>query len=95
MVEVKFDEWYGDGACSKIHARLWVIEHGRDCDGEPLYSLSRYHPSSIPEMERYYGRVGFPRYNGFVEESLTVVEVTENLKRGEGSLHWERGIGNA
>jgi hypothetical protein len=42
LVEVKYDEWYGDGACEKVHARLWVIGHSRDCDGTPLYNLSKY-----------------------------------------------------
>ncbi len=41
LVEVKYDEWGKDGSCMKIHARLWVIEHIRDCDGEPLYSLCK------------------------------------------------------
>ena len=40
LVEVKYDEWHGDGACEKIHARLWVVRHDRDCDMTPLYSLS-------------------------------------------------------
>lgn len=40
LVEVKFDSWHGDGACSKTHARLWVVRRGRDCDGTPLYWLS-------------------------------------------------------
>jgi len=41
LVEVKYDEWGGDGSCIKIHARLWVVKHTRDCDGEPLYSLCK------------------------------------------------------
>ncbi len=42
LVEVKYDEWGGNGSCIKVHARLWVVEHTRDCDGEPLYSLCKY-----------------------------------------------------
>lgn len=40
LVEVKYDEWFDGGACSKVQARLWVWSHDRDCDGTPLYSLS-------------------------------------------------------
>lgn len=40
LVEVKFDEWLDGGACMKVHARLWVWSHERDCDGTPLYTLS-------------------------------------------------------
>lgn len=39
LVEVQYDDWLGGGACAKTHARLWVVEHGRDCDGTPLYWL--------------------------------------------------------
>lgn len=28
LVEVKYDQWHGDGVCSKVHARLWVTHHG-------------------------------------------------------------------
>ena len=41
LVEVKYDKWGGEGSCLKIHARLWVVKHTRDCDGEPLYSLCK------------------------------------------------------
>ena len=36
LVEVKTDEWKGDGACMKIHARMFIVWCGRDCDGTPL-----------------------------------------------------------
>lgn len=39
LVEVKYNEWGSGGSCAKIHARLWVISHNRDCDGTPLYAL--------------------------------------------------------
>ena len=42
LVEAQWDSWFGDGACWKVHARLWVVGHNRDCDGTPLYSLSRW-----------------------------------------------------
>jgi len=39
LVEIKYDEVGGDGSCQKVHARLWVVEHTRDCDGTPMYNL--------------------------------------------------------
>lgn len=116
LVEVKYDNWHGDGACEKVHARLWVVKHGRDCDGEPLYVLSHYklkalknivhnilgiellcpadEPSvSMREVQRknFWSRAGFMGWTrgNFGEESLTPVEVTEELKGGEGSLNWD------
>jgi hypothetical protein len=44
LVEVKFDNWHGDGACAKIHARMFVASCGRDCDGTPLYWLTHRKP---------------------------------------------------
>lgn len=40
LVEVKMDDWHGDGACSITRARLFIVHCGRDCDGTPLYWLS-------------------------------------------------------
>ena len=77
LVEVKFDDWCGGGACMKIHARLWVVRHGRDCDGTPLYSLDTC-------QEPF----GHPKFNGFSERSLTPVEVTPAIVRGEEALCW-------
>ena len=82
LVEVKYHEWYGEGACEKLHSRLWVISHDRDCDGTPLYGLSRFKTEKLAFEFRDIRR-------GFAEESLTVVPVTEELKYGEGALEWE------
>ena len=82
LVEVKYDAWFGNGACEKVHARLWVVEHNRDCDGTPLYVLSQI---------KDYGdskRFGYLRC-GFGEERLTPIEVTDKLVYGEGVLEWE------
>ena len=72
LVEVKFDSWFGEGACWKVHARLWVDAHTRDCDGTPLYTL----------------RSDYQRFNGFSEESLTPIEITDELIYGKGALEW-------
>lgn len=80
LVEVKFDSWFGDGACWKIHARLWVVSHDRDCDGTPLYALSRW-------SDPYFGKT-HDCYDGFSEESLEIVSITPDLIRGEGALEW-------
>ncbi len=92
LVEVKWDEWHGNGACMKVHARLWIVSHDRDCDGTPLYSISRWSPKFIQGLLDS----GFPpllinefKYPGFPEESLTPIEITEDLKDGVNSLKWE------
>ena len=76
LVEVKFDSWFGGGACWKVHARLWVVSHTRDCDGTPLYSIGRYK------------KINVDRHHGFSEESLTVVDVTPDVADGIGALEW-------
>lgn len=83
LVEVKYNKWYGEGACAKIHARLWVVEHNRDCDGTPLYTLSGPFKDGLL-ANRFHQADG-----GFSEESLTKIEVTDDLKHGHGSLRWE------
>lgn len=81
LVEVKWDTWFLDGACWKVHARLWVVKHTRDCDGSPLYSLSRHRDPSE----------AYPLYvhGGFAEDSLLVIDVTPGLIEGHGALQWE------
>ena len=81
LVEVKWDDWFGEGCCWKVHARLWVIAHRRDCDGTPLYSLSRW---SDPAFATAHDA-----YHGFAEEELIPVEITDALKDGEGALEWK------
>jgi len=121
LVEFKSSEWHGNGACEIVHARWWVVEQNRDCDGTPLYSLSPMRPQCLlPPGEKkdkvmlYYPEwnVGGPDYKvpgglpgtmfnedfsrkkvenwktGFPEHMLTVVEVTDRLKDGHGSLEW-------
>ncbi len=79
LVEVKYYEWYGDGACSKVHARLFVAEHVRDCDGTPMYNLS--------PRPWEYAKVGL--VIGLYEEFLTPVKVDERLLYGHGALKWD------
>jgi len=81
LVEVKFDDWFGDGACWKVYARLWVISHTRDCDGTPLYSLSRWKNEVFALKVR-------DLYTGFSEGSLKVIDITDNIRRGENALEW-------
>ena len=50
--------------------RLWVVQHGRDCDGTPLYELSADKDDTTPE------RVGFRNRGwtgGYSEDSLKVI----------------------
>ena len=81
LVEVKFDTWFGDGACWKVHARMWVAAHTRDCDGAPLYSISRWKDPAFAMPDR--------ALHGFSEESLTVVEITDKVRNGDDSLSWD------
>lgn len=85
LVEVKYDKWHGGGSCSKVHARLWVIWHTRDCDGTPLYTLGE---SRDPAVYDYTSR-GLE--GGFAEGSLTLVEVDDRLREGHGALDWDDG----
>ena len=82
LVEVKWDSWFGDGAGWKVHARLWVVAHDRDCDGTPLYRLSRWND---PQFALQVGDT----HGGFSEESLTVIPITAELCYGAGALEWD------
>ena len=82
LVEIDLDEDYGNGAGLKGSARLFVVSHGRDCDGTPLYGLSRYN-KTFREFANDLGL--FDGYNesqikllmgfdfGYGEDSLRVV----------------------
>lgn len=85
LVEAQWDEWFGDGACWKVHARLWVVSHNRDCDGTPLYSLSRW---NNPEFALQVKQT----HSGFAEESLSVVEITPDIRLGYDLLEWENDV---
>ena len=85
LVEVKWDSWFGDGACWKVHARLWVVRHNRDCDGTPLYTLSRW-PVSFSAAYR-----ADMEHGGFSEDDLTPIDVTPEISQGQGALGWEKG----
>ena len=76
LVEVKYDEWFGGGACTKVHARLFVSRHSRDCDGTPLYSIGPC---------RWNGDW---QSHGHDEDALTVIEQTPDVLSGESALEW-------
>lgn len=79
LVEVKWDAYYGEGACMKYHGRLWVVRHDRDCDGTPLYSLSRWNvPGGHGDL-----------HTGMSEERLTPVEMTSRVTEGWDVLSWD------
>jgi hypothetical protein len=40
LVEVKYDEYFGNDAGRKIIAHMYVVAHDRDCDGTPLYTVA-------------------------------------------------------
>lgn len=70
LVEVKYTKYYEGDAYEKVHARLWVVKHNRDCDGTPLYVLSS---QKIIETAKIWHDLR----NGFSEKSLTPVEPKE------------------
>lgn len=76
LVEVKYSEWFGNGASMKVHARLFVSRHNRDCDGTPLYSVG---------PRRWNGDW---ESHGHSEGSLTVIEQTPEVLRGDNALEW-------
>ena len=86
LTEVKWDAWFGGGACWKVHARLWVVSHDRDCDGSPLYALSRYKRESCENFERL--NLPLEIHRGFAEDSLTVIKITDELCNGDEALQW-------
>lgn len=102
LVEVKYQQWHGDGACERVHARLWVVGHDRDCDGTPLYSLSEYkEPMFVDGSLKYRGEDGWwikkeivlkianGVRKGFSRERLTPIEITKDIIDGVGSLRWD------
>lgn len=102
LVEVKYDEWHDGGACEKVHARLYVVSHDRDCDGTPLYSLSPYKEPLFVEgslkfrdpdgwwiKEETVLKMANRIIFGFSEGKLTPIEVTQDLKDGVGALLWD------
>jgi hypothetical protein len=82
LVEVKYDSWHGGGACEKVHARLWVASHDRDCDGTPLYSLSP-HKKDMFEGAQIVFPHGFTHDSGPVtlKESISQ-NMLNNIKSG-------------
>ncbi len=86
LVECKFDTWHRGGACEKNHVRLWVVRHSRDCDGTPLYSISRW-KGTWPEMEPFGGT-----HHNFPEYMLTPIKVTKELEDGHGALCWDEEV---
>lgn len=88
LCDVKYDRWHGGGACEKVHARLWVVEHRRDCDGSVLYALSPKRREDWFPVPKIFEAAVFGIQGGFSEESLTVVEVTDPLRDGYDALEW-------
>ena len=86
LVEVKYDTWHGKGACSKVHARLFVVEHNRDCDGTPLYGLGKL-PSDSEAYARSYAT--WMVDSSFGEDGLIPVEISEEIRTGKDLLEWD------
>lgn len=81
LVEVKWSTWFGDGACWKVHGRLWVVAHRRDCDGTPLYSISRWNDPGFAMPSR--------AFHGFGEDQLMPITLTREVHEGYDIIEWE------
>lgn len=80
LVEAKWSEWHGNGACEKIHARMFVTGHLRDCDGTPLYEVAK-------KPRDQWGWDGYPEHfvrlvmramHGLTEDALTPIRMTDD-----------------
>lgn len=97
LVECTYNEWYGKGACERVHARLFVIEHTRDYDSTPLYPLGRYQYKPIEEHDSMCKHINnihpslfkhwyYRGVTGMREEDLTPIELTNEIIDGVGAL---------
>jgi len=84
LVEMKNWEIGEGGSCIKYHARLWVVEHRRDCDGTPLYVLSIYKDPSIALSVETLNI-----YCGYPEGSLIPISITKEVEQGIDVLEWD------
>lgn len=75
LVEVYYLKWFDSHACQKVIARLWVIDHQRDCDGTPLYLLSSVKKEALDAIRHAFEHAeGVIITGGHGEESLTLVQ---------------------
>lgn len=90
LVEFKTDNQRDSGAHELIHARYWVVEHGRDCDGTPLYWLSHTKKENQNKIQIVHEgvvlnidvsrRIVYGWIGGFSEKSLMVINPIESRK---------------
>ena len=78
LVDVKYETWFGKGACDKVQARLWIVSHDRDCDGTPLYSLSQ-HKNFIYEGAKIVLPLGFWGKDFEEQETVLREDITRNM----------------
>lgn len=105
LVEAKAMTLLDDGASIKYHARLFVAEHTRDCDGTPLYTLARkpFPTKSRIDNSPLYTILNsiHPEYlklflcspieGGFCRDDLTPIKVTSAVRNYEdgGIPDWD------
>lgn len=73
LVEVDFDDSYLESP--KKGLRLFVVQHDRDCDGTPLYSLSfekNWKPNMFGEQFKAFARWAID--TGYSEDCLKIVK---------------------
>lgn len=73
LVEVDFDDSYLEDPVKGL--RLYVVEHSRDCDGTPLYSLShvkKWSENMMGEQFKVFAR--WMLSTGYSESSLKIIK---------------------
>jgi hypothetical protein len=80
LVEVEIEKVFANDTSLKGLVQMYVIWHGRDCDGSPLYWLSTYPegadewpPDGSDVVARMLHRHMYGVHGGYSEEQLRVV----------------------
>ena len=104
LVHCKYDETHASGSSCRTEGNLWVIEHTRDCDGTPLYTVGMM---PLPDVDDpFLGRFVLDLRASSVlakmlstkmlgvccthlsETGMTEVQVTPDLLRGVDAITW-------
>jgi hypothetical protein len=106
LVDFEYEEYFGNGAGVAGRARMYVVDHARDCDGTPLYWLASAPREKwcVPGMsaalalqapplslQGLYLASCYHLKGGYPEESLHPVELTADVLSGEGVPTLEDG----
>lgn len=68
LVDITFEESFDNEAYQKVEARVYVYSHGRDCDGTPLYTLSKKRNIGRDPNKEIFPGVKFNEVNPIVQD---------------------------